>query len=355
MDKPTRNLQPSFATQVAVKAVFAGSLDILKFALENDADITHTTEAGHHLLLIAAGKDKKDIVEYLLSLSHFQNAAIINQKNDFEESTLECLCHCNDNKKIIETLLQIKDVNVNIQDADGNTPLHQTIGNNTSDHVDVANLLLEHGANPIIKNRDLATPAMYPCADDLYKKLTQERDSDGNSHVHFLAMTTAHNIKGNREITVDQLFTNLLSSCLRNIPHDIWATNNDGKLPIEVAYETYRRHRIEYDMSNNKTPDLFNILIKQEQQLHTFARFYALHIKNKPLTITSSCADQLNVETAVAEKYKDGKDYDTYYTHPIPYRDKLKQDLFNKLHSVPKLYVSKEEYRAPKILSIQNN
>jgi hypothetical protein len=188
---------------------------------------------------------------------------------------------------------------------------------------------------------------------DLYKQLTNSPDANGNTIVHLLAMSTAQDSWSSLSATKTPMecFTIRLESCIKYIPNHIWATNNDGKFPIEVAYDTYRKHRLEYDM--NKAHHLLTVLTAQEQQLHTFARFYALHMKNKPLTIASPCADQLNVETAIAEKYKDGNAYDTYHDHCIPYRDKLKQDLFNRLHTIPKLYVSVEKYQPPRILSTQ--
>ena len=216
---------------------------------------------------------------------------------------------------------------------------------------DTVKLLLQHGANPTMRNDDSATPAMVPVTPDLYKEFTKVPDSNGNMHVHLLAMTTAHDIADTK--LINNLFVEFLNNYMTHYPAGIWATNNDGKLAIEVAYETYRKHRLEYDM--NKARYLYNVLIAQEKQLHTFAQFYASHMEHKPITISSPCADQLNVETAIAEQCKSDEVYYKNYheSYSIPYRDKLKQDLYNAPHTIPKLYVSQEGYIPPKILSIQ--
>jgi hypothetical protein len=341
----------SLATHTAIKAIKEGSLSLLKLALTSDAAaISHVDKYGNNLLLLASKLNKKDIVDYLMTFAHFQNSAIINQQNYLGENILYCLCYFSDNKQSIETLLQqVKGIDTNTQDHLGYTPLHIVTKERYDNYSDIALLLLQHGANPTIKNCDSAIPAMYPIDTDLWKELTKARDSNGNTYVHLLAMTTAHDIQEER--TIAKLFTAYLNNCLTHIPNDIWATNHDDKLPIEVAYETYRKHRLEYDMS--KARHLLTVLKAQEQQLHDFARFYALHLKNTPITIKSPCADYLNVETAIAEQYKDDTDYERYHVQSLRYKDKLKQDLFNKLDTVPKLYVSKEEYVAPKILSIQ--
>lgn len=74
-------------------------------------------------------------------------------------SPLHFLAYHNVGKSgMLTNLLITSGYNINVEDYDGNTPLHYTIFNN---NLKVLKILLDAGADPIIKNNDGYTPAIF--------------------------------------------------------------------------------------------------------------------------------------------------------------------------------------------------
>jgi hypothetical protein len=329
--------EPSPATKAAIAAINDNQLLCLKQALADGANIRYLDPYGNTLLLLALDQRRLSILDYLIDylITHprSDNGTIINQQKFNGESILSHACFYGD-KTLLEKLLLIPNVNVNIRDKYGNTLLHTATAR---EHIKIIALLLKQKALPTIQNDLGLTVAMYEnfhisCANKseqpLIKELVLSKDRNGNTQLHLLATVYADDITCEKVIHLFKAFVKIHGL-------NMWAKNKNNKLAVEVAYETYKKSLERYAKEKRHVDKL----AQQEKIMHTFLIFYSSHIKNKPVSISSPCAPELNIESTIADKYKDNENNFYYYSF-FECKEKLKQDLRNNPHNVPTLWVS---------------
>ena len=118
------------------EACSAGQLDIVKFMIENGADVNAKNNSGGTPLNVASQGDNRDIVELLI-----ENGANINNKNNNGLTPLHQASR-NGQKDIVELLIA-KGTEVNIKNNAGRTPLDLA---EQGGYTEIVELLREHGA-----------------------------------------------------------------------------------------------------------------------------------------------------------------------------------------------------------------
>lgn len=111
----------------------------------------------HKIIRETKIKNRKEIVEFLI-----QQQASCSQKDKDEWTPLHCACYCPsspENRQIIELLLQQPGIQVNVSNADGNTPLHYFCRNYNDPSCDTLfELFRKKGVNVNATNFNLETP-----------------------------------------------------------------------------------------------------------------------------------------------------------------------------------------------------
>jgi hypothetical protein len=341
MDILQTNNSASFATKAAVFAIEKGSLNALQTALLAGADLGYTTEFGNNFLSLACRYNHEDIALYLIAQPHFQSNTTINQQDCFGSTALHNAC-ARENNKIVQALLDIKGINLDLQEARDNTALHYA---STFKHYNTIKLLIRHGANPNVQNCYFATPSAHiffqniKSHSSLLKKMAQSVDVHGNTQLHLCATIILHD---NMEPNTTALSEYLSSLLYHGV--NIFSRNKDNKIAMELAYKKYSELYEQY--TKEKVLYFRKTLSLQEQVMHTFLRFYSSHIQHKPVIIASPFAQELNIETVVADKYKEVQQY--YDNFAVEFKDNLKQQLRNNPDKVPAIWIS--EYIPPKIM-----
>lgn len=136
---------------------------IVEELLSNGADIDKKDELGCSPLFYFY--NKKEILEYILQKN---NISIKNEKNIWGVTPLHVVAE----KANAELLIKLE-ANINAQTVEGDTPLHLAVRHN---NIDVAEFLLEQGANSKIKNKDGFLPLHYARSKrmkDLFEKHTK--------------------------------------------------------------------------------------------------------------------------------------------------------------------------------------
>ncbi len=142
-------------------------IDIVKSLLDNGVDINaRTKKLSTYLILLSQDGGfwyKNSIIselKYVLEertklfkflLNHGADPNLVNKDGD---SSLSFASSWN-NKKIVQLLLNFSNINVNIKNLEGDTPLHISVYH---DHLDIVKLLLTKGANPNLANNNGVTP-----------------------------------------------------------------------------------------------------------------------------------------------------------------------------------------------------
>lgn len=349
MEKQTVSGNNLSQTKIAFVAVQEGSMSKLTEALSLDADINHIDERGHTLLLAACKFNKKDMAMTMLSNPSLRHD-LINQKNHRGEAALSCACY-HGNQELVKKLLEIKGININIQDSNGRTPLHYA---GIRKHAQIVALLIEEGASPVMRDKYGATLLQTHIIShpDLKAETIQKtmsiKDNDGNTQLHLLALSCADGVKKHCPWveTTRGMVTHFLELLFNYDTKSMWCRNNHNKLPIELAYETYTRLYRKYKKS--RAYYLEDPLSGQEQALHAFLEFYANRMVHKPIIIASPCAAELNIETVIANsRVKDVK----YYTSTIEFKDRCRQALRDNPNAVPELWrIHNLSYTPPSII-----
>ena len=118
-----------------------GHLDIMKYLIEQGADVNSTDNDGMSLIskaIVKKSKDSVDLVEYLIE----KGAKINRQSNDGWTPLHEAVQV--GNKDMVQTLID-HDAFVNAADINGWTPLHEA---SNKGNLEIFKLLVENGANP---------------------------------------------------------------------------------------------------------------------------------------------------------------------------------------------------------------
>jgi hypothetical protein len=340
---------PSATTQLALTAIELDSPDFLKAALSLGADIDYVDSCNNNLLLSATKSKKEKTALYLCTQPHFQDSSIINQQNSLGETVLIWACE-HGNKEIVQKLFTIKNIDLDIQSKDGRSALHYAFNNKKED---ILLSLINQGASLSLQDNMGITPAFFsfsghPKKNFLIEKFVHATDRQGNTQLHLLTTSLIGKITKKYRVTLSDGFSGILKGLIQhNI--NIWCTNNHGLLPLETAYEKYDQLYQQYQI--NKLSCLQKLLNNQEEMLHLFLLHYLENIQNKPIIISSTYASELNIETVIAQKYKNNQDY--YKNYAISFKDKLKAELRHNRINVPIIWVSKEpiySYIAPEIL-----
>lgn len=89
-------------------------------------------------------------------------------KNELDENGLGLIHWATDRNQlqILELLLNNKDININLQDSDGQTALHFA---SSCGHLDCIRLLIQHGADRKLLNNDNETAADVAFDEDVFK------------------------------------------------------------------------------------------------------------------------------------------------------------------------------------------
>lgn len=131
-----------------VLASLIGHLPIVKYLVEQKADVNITNHAGNTPLDVAAEKGHIEIVRFLL-----QTGADVNQQDKNKNTALKYASD-NNQTEIVKILLKAG-ANPNLADVDNDTAL----GNAAFDgHIEIARLLIEAKANVNAKNNEGKTP-----------------------------------------------------------------------------------------------------------------------------------------------------------------------------------------------------
>lgn len=329
MDLIETTKEPSYATKLALEAIQKDSVVFLKAALAINADIDHISEGECNFLLLATKTEKKETALYLSTHEHFQQSAIINHQSRLGHTSIMC-ASCHGYKEVVENLLKIKNINLDLQDSLGNSALYYACHQN---HNDIIALLLEHGANPTVQNNHGATVAFLSSTLDntqlnqsIVKKLIQARNMDGDTQLHLFTRADIKKMAKSSKKTIDALFVDIFDHLIK-LGTSIWDVNNRHMLPVETAYERY--NQLYQQCITTKMSYLQNRLNSQEKLLHLLLLYYVKVASGNPIAIASSFARELNIETVLAEKYKNKEYYYADYT--IEFKDKLKKqpDLSN--------------------------
>ncbi|KAK7575808.1 hypothetical protein V9T40_012094 [Parthenolecanium corni] len=144
------NAQDDTKMTPLILAASAGRTQTVKILLNAGAEVNSVNEGGHSALQYSASKGWKEIVEVLVT-----NGADLNIQDSQGASAL----HRAASKgvtAIVSYLLECdRPINVNSTDSYGNTPLHLAAEEERADEVQ---MLLQHGADPNMLNKDKKTP-----------------------------------------------------------------------------------------------------------------------------------------------------------------------------------------------------
>ncbi len=275
-------------------------------------------------------------------------ASTINKKNE----TPLFIAVENYNCKQIELLLNADNKNINHQNNSGDTVLHQACicTSYSKEMCDLVKLLIIHGADTTIKNHNQATPLVELFSDisapefkivdfllaehpDIFEILIQTKDNNLNTQFHLCTQ-------------LQTLYDNFQQYLLLLKSHklDIGAKNKDGKTATDLAgkfyntlYNRYAAQRLPYFKCPFET---------QERIYHNFLRVTQLPTRctlfkdifeqqnsdtyNFPRELTSHimCTYYaLHLETIVAKKYKNDKEY---YGDFIENKQEIRKQLLAK-------------------------
>lgn len=130
-------------------AVKGGSVEIAKMLLDAGADKTFTDKFSRNLLIQAITQDMDEMVFFLLS------RGVSATQRDMSECTPLFWAVAREKKEYVEAILAEKNVDTNIYDKGGNTPLHIAV---RVDNEEIISMLLCHGASVHVVNGNGETP-----------------------------------------------------------------------------------------------------------------------------------------------------------------------------------------------------
>ena len=225
----------------------------MKFLLDSNTDINHTSSVGYAPLHIAVAKSNIDIVTLLLDQNVDTNSKTIDGKTPLHISVEK------HEETIIQKLLEQK-ADINLKDALGNTVLHLAVqvmqetkswlvkaGVNNRSHIPASHQLcsvqtvqaiIEHGGNVNAVNNRGQTPLWFACLDGqeelvkiLLHKGADSNIADGNSD------SSLHSA------IYGQCSAGTIQEIINHGVH-INATNEDGATPLLLACSTAQTESI---------------------------------------------------------------------------------------------------------------
>ncbi|CAK9832978.1 26S proteasome non-ATPase regulatory subunit 10 [Anthophora retusa] len=154
-----------------ILAASAGREDVVKILISEGANVDAKTQQGHSALQYAASKNWKSICAALL-----QKGADVNITDNRSATPLHRAAS-KGNIIIVKLLLEHgKKMDIDSQDADGNSALHLACEEN---RVDEAKLLVANGASTSLTNKekktplDLASPGLIRQLKEIQENLSQ--------------------------------------------------------------------------------------------------------------------------------------------------------------------------------------
>lgn len=155
--------EDDFQSTPLILAASSGRTEVVTLLISKGANINAKNQEGHSSLQLASSKGWKEIVEILVG-----KGADVNVKDKRGATALHRAASLG-RSAIVSALLSCPGIDVSAADADGNTPLHLACEEN---HRNEARLLVQHGANLTLKNREENTP-LDVCDVGLAKQLRE--------------------------------------------------------------------------------------------------------------------------------------------------------------------------------------
>jgi hypothetical protein len=336
---------PSMATQLILKTIESRDIDFietLKLMCMAGVDLSHVDAEGNNLLLLAIKNKKEKIALYLSSQDYFKNPTVLNQHNYAGETALHAAVNRN-YTPLIKSILAIEGVCVNTQCALGRTPLLNSI----SDSEENISLLIARGANPTIACNQGSTPAFFksilnmPTSSLLAQKIILARNDRGDTQFHLLAKASIEELalRCNPQKTIKSLLETIVETLVEH-GLSIWQVNDQCQLPIEIASQKYAELYFQHKTGQGCS---FEKLNAHEELFHYFLLYCIANKKEEKIGIYSGQADYLNMETAIAQRYKDNESY--YNTYALNYKDQIREKMRSQLKDLPKWWYSFPSYQ----------
>lgn len=220
-----------------------GDLDIIQDFIDSGNDVDTILISNYSLLHFAASYANRKVINFLLQVGAKLNNCIdgytplmslCNATHDTGEDGLECLklllesgasanaksrfketplmqaCSSRKSKEFIEELLKHVNEGINDQDTDGRTALFYAVRNN---EIEVAKLLIEHGADPLLTNDNGITVKEVARAKG-YLDMLEFLDEQNQEEEEEFIGTSIHS-------TWDDLFVNLAKSDPNTLDPDV--------------------------------------------------------------------------------------------------------------------------------------
>jgi ankyrin repeat protein len=128
-----------------------GDLEGLKSAFQGDSDKCNVTPYGQSLLLHAVFENKMNILKFLIEQGRDLN------KGDDDDGVTPLHAAALENNREAAAALLSSGARADIEDRYGNTPLLRAVYSYKGD-LSVISLLLQHGADPLHKNKGGISP-----------------------------------------------------------------------------------------------------------------------------------------------------------------------------------------------------
>lgn len=137
-----------------INAIKDGDLDTVRNLTRSESSLVNTTDVfARDCCMYAVHYDRIEILKFLID-----NGANVNQVSS-DSSTCLHIAAYKGNPDIVELLLKSK-ANINAQDSFNRSPLHWAIVN---PDMDCLRVLLKHNCNILIRDKDGMSPSMWAC------------------------------------------------------------------------------------------------------------------------------------------------------------------------------------------------
>jgi len=322
-------------TQYALNAIKNDSPNELHIAYVLGADMNYTDDCENTLLLLAIKGEKEHAADYLSSHPYFQNNTAIDQQNIFGETAL-IAASLRNYKTTISNIFKIKNINLDLQDYRCQSALHWAVYHSDND---IIQLFIENGANPTIQNEHGATVAFYNAFNDphldpiIVEKIIHAKNAAGDTQLHLLTMANIRKMAKASQTIPSDLLCHILNNFIQH-KINFFSLNNRRLYPVEIAYEKYWKSYYQY-----KTKKVFcaKKVNTQEEMLHILLMYYFQQVHDKPFISYSPYVQQLNVETAMAQKYIGNTTYYQYCS--IDTKDRIRKELCAHQTNIPTIWI----------------
>ncbi|TXJ42165.1 ankyrin repeat domain-containing protein [Brachyspira pilosicoli] len=155
------NALDSYNRTALINASVSGYDDIAKLLIEEGTDVNIQDKAGATALMYTARNTNYEMVEFLL-----KNGADVNFYKGGSTALISACEYSHERNIDVIKYLVSKNANINAQDNEGDTALNKTLDTLDEGSIDIldfeiANFLIEQGADVNIKNKREYTPLIY--------------------------------------------------------------------------------------------------------------------------------------------------------------------------------------------------